>query len=130
MAGDWIKVEKATASKPEVLRISRALGVSKLHALGACVAFWQWADDATADGYLTGMTQDMLDEAVGIPGLAGAMVEVGWLAEVRNGLQICNHDRHNGKNAKNRALATRRQADWRDGHGITPPPRAAWRRNA
>jgi hypothetical protein len=39
MAGDWIKVEKATPAKPEVLSISEILGVHPVHAFGLCVKF-------------------------------------------------------------------------------------------
>lgn len=45
MAGDWIKVEKATSRKPEVLRIAAALGVHPDHAFGLCFRFWCWCDD-------------------------------------------------------------------------------------
>ena len=117
MAGDWIKVEKATPRKPEVLRIARFLDVSPLHALGACVAFWAWADDATDNGFLPGMDLRMLDEALGISGLTAALIDVQWIIELGDGLQIANHDRHNGNNAKSRALKNRRQANWRDKRG-------------
>ena len=114
MAGDWIKIEKATPRKTEVVRIARLLEVSPLHALGACVAFWSWADDATEDGYLPGIDASMLDGVLGIPGLTAAMVDVQWLIELGDGLQIANHDRHNGNNAKKRALSNRRKVDYRE----------------
>ena len=127
MAGDWIKVEKATPRKSEVLRIARLLNVSSLHALGACVAFWTWADDATDNGYLPGMDLRMLDEALGIPGLTAAMINVQWIIELEDGLQIANHDRHNGVSAKKRAMENRRKADYRARHNIPAPASAAWR---
>ena len=117
MAGDWIKIEKATPHKTEVMRIARLLGVPPVHALGACVAFWVWADDATDDGYLPGIDVRMLDEALGIPGLAAAMIDVHWIIELGDGLLIAIHDRHNGNSAKSRALKNRRQANWRDRRG-------------
>ena len=127
MAGDWIKIEKATPRKSEVLRIARLLNVSSLHALGACVAFWTWADDATDNGHLPGIDAAMLDEAVHIPGLTAALVEVQWLIDLGDGFQIANYDRHNGVSAKKRATENRRKADYRARHNIPAPATSAWR---
>ena len=44
MAGAWIKVEGATADKPEVLKVARILGVNRDEVLGKLVRLWFWFD--------------------------------------------------------------------------------------
>jgi len=128
MAGDWIKIEKSTLRKPEIFRIARLLGVSPMHAFGACIAFWAWADDATDNGHLIGLDSAMLDDTVNVPGLAAALLDVQWLVDVGDGFQIAYFDRHNGVSAKKRSAENRRKADYRERHNVRPPDNAAWRR--
>jgi hypothetical protein len=109
MAGDWIKVEKATARKPEVMAIADSLGVHIDHAFGLCVRFWSWCDDQMADGHANSVTNVTLDSAFGHDGFASALIKVGWL-RVRNGsLEVPNFDRHLSESAKNRALSRSRK---------------------
>ncbi len=127
MAGDWIKIEKATPHKTEVLRIARLLGVSPLHAFGACTVFWAWADDATDNGHLPGLDAALLDEVLHIPGLTAALIDVQWLIDVGDGFQIANYDRHNGSSAKKRAMENRRKADYRARNNVRTPASTAWK---
>lgn len=117
MAGDWIKVEKSTARKPEVLRIADILGIHPDHAFGLCVRFWQWCDDQLTDGHARGVTIVTLDSVFGHAGFVPALVEVGWLL-ARNGaasgspvgsLEVPHFDRHLSESAKNRALSGERK---------------------
>lgn len=109
MAGDWIKVEKATARKPEVLRLADLLGVHPDHAFGLCVRFWFWCDDQMSDGHAASVTTVTLNAAFGHAGFVESLVEVGWL-RVRDGsLEVPNFDRHLSESAKKRSLSGKRQ---------------------
>jgi hypothetical protein len=123
MAGDWIKVEKATARKPEVMAVADALGIHVDHAFGLCVRFWFWCDDQMTDGHALSVTNVTLDASFGHAGFASALVKVGWL-RVRNGsLEVPNFDRHLSESAKNRALSGRRQQK-RRGETVTEMSRS------
>ncbi len=80
MAGDWIKVEKATARKPEVLALASILQIHPDHAFGLCVRFWFWCDDNLKTGHAQRVTTVTLDYVVGHTGFADALVQVGWLS--------------------------------------------------
>lgn len=130
MAGDWLKVEKATTRKPEVLRIAGLLGIDRLQAFGLCFEFWSWCDDQMTESYVAGVTDVTVDSLVGYKGFASALISVGWL-QVRNGsLVIPNFDRHLAEGAKTRALTAKRMKksraserhksdDIRDGDSVT-----------
>ena len=108
MAGDWMKVEKDTPEKPEVLGIATRLGVSVGDAFLACFKFWRWADSQTVDGNAPRVTPALLDSICGVTGFADAMREVGWLQVSDMSLVIPNFPRHMGQPAKARALASLR----------------------
>ena len=109
MAGDWIKVEKATARKPEILQMSEILGIAPDHAFGLCFRFWSWCDDQLKTCHAIGVTNVTLDAVIGHAGFATALIKVGWL-EVRSGsLSIPNFDRHLSDSAKNRAQSGKRK---------------------
>lgn len=113
MAGDWIKVEKATARKPEVLRIADILGVHPDHAFAMCVRFWFWCDDQMTDGHAFRVTNVTLDFVIGHAGFSSALISVGWL-RVRDGsLEVPNFDRHLSESAKNRVLSCERKKNQR-----------------
>ena len=109
MADDWIKVRTVLHEQRETLIVARELGVARLYAVGMCVRFWGWADSNTVDGNLPNMTPADLDEVMGVQGFARAMMLAGWLVADERGLLIPNHDRHNGKSAKRRAMDCMRQ---------------------
>lgn len=133
MAGDWIKAEKSTPRKPEVLRIAAALGIDPDHAFGKCFRFWSWCDDHFAsdgesvteksDVSLPGVTSALLDSLAGGTGFTKAMLEVGWLKERRGVLEVPNFDRHLSQSAKARGLAAKRmekhRLEKRDGASVT-----------
>jgi len=104
----WLKVQKSTARKPEVLRLSVELGIHPDHAFGLCFRFWCWCDDQLCDGNVPGVTPELIDGLIGHAGFASALVDVGWL-QVRSGsLVIPRFDRHLSESAKNRALSAER----------------------
>ena len=44
MAGEWIKIERSTMDKPEILRVARILGIDKDAVLGKLIRLWAWFD--------------------------------------------------------------------------------------
>lgn len=112
MAGHWIKWEKGLMRKPEIMAIAQALGCSDAHAAGVCMTVWEWADDVTTEGIIR-IDKRSVDKVSGQPGLADAMVAVGWLVVSDSAIQFPNYDRHNGLTAKERALDANRKRVWR-----------------
>ncbi len=109
MAGDWIKLEKSTLTKPEVLAIAETLGVHRLHAFGLCVTFWSWCDDQLKSCHAASVTEKMIDNVIGVTGFADALISVGWLRRREGSVEIPNFDRHMSASAKTRALSGKRQ---------------------
>lgn len=109
MASDWIKIEKATPGKPEVLQVADQLGIHPDHAFGLCVRFWFWCDDQMNSCHAPSVTSVTLDYVFGHPGFVQSLINVGWL-RVRNGsLEVPNFDRHLSESAKKRADSLRRK---------------------
>lgn len=120
MAGDWIKVEKVTIRKPEVMRIGELLGIHPDEAFGLCFRFWSWCDDHLTDGNARSVTEVTLDTLVNRSGFSKALLEVGWL-QARNGsLVVPNFDRHLSQTAKNRSLTSQRVAKHKQRKGNAP----------
>ena len=104
MAGHWIEWEKGLVRKPEVIRIARALGSTPQHAAACCMMVWEWAEDVTENGIISGVTAADVSFAAGVEGIGEAMVAAGWLLENEDAVVLPNWDRHNGAPAKRRAL--------------------------
>lgn len=125
MAGDWIKMEKATVRKPEVRTIARLLGISRREAIGLLFEFWCWLDDCVVDGRVDACVDADVDAEFGA-GFAAALKLVGWAAftPAPDGLTgymtIPNSGRHFGETSKKRALTNERQARWRAKHVDAP----------
>ncbi|MCD0460038.1 hypothetical protein [Roseiconus lacunae] len=110
MAEDWIKVEKVTPGKPEVLGIASELGIHPVHAFGLCVRFWMWCDDQLLTGNAPRVTAATLDCFLGHEGLASALLKVGWLQVRSDSLEVPHFDRHLSTGAKKRASTRERVA--------------------
>lgn len=108
MAENWIKVEKVTPGKPEVLGIASALEIHPVQAFGFCVLFWMWCDDQLTDGNATSVTHDVLDYHIGCNGFASALVNVGWLRDRSGSLEVPHFERHLSSSAKTRARTAER----------------------
>jgi len=103
MAGDWLKVEKDTPVKPEVVAIAGALGISTDEAFAKCFRFWAWADSHTLDGTIRNVTATWVDSFVGAAGFATALEKVSWLRLRSDGIELPNFGKHCGAPAKARA---------------------------
>ena len=115
MAGDWLKVEKGTPEKPEVMAISHALQISLGDAFLCCFRVWRWADTHTVDGNAPRVTPAMINDIAHTPGFAQALIDVGWLHVREGALHLPNFDRHMGQSGKSRALTAKRVASHRAG---------------
>lgn len=123
MAGDWLKVEKATPGKPEVLTIASRLQLHPDEAFGKCFRFWCWADMHTTNGHAPGVTLESLDATIGCSGFASALVSVGWLVARGNGLEVPKFDRHMSESEKKRLDNLLRQREFRERNKDVTKPR-------
>ena len=103
MAGDWIKMRAGLHTHPKVVRIASALDADRLRIVGALHATWCLFDAHSIDGVLDGYTKKTLDDMIGFPGFAAAMISVGWLCEEEVTLCMPRFNEHNGQSAKRRA---------------------------
>lgn len=113
MAGDWIKLECSTPDKPEIMAIAKMANVPPELVLGYVVRLWIWADQQSQTGSIPGVSIETLSLRFGYADVLVGMQHVGWLKELSTGVVFTNFDRHNGKTAKNRALAKNRMQRFR-----------------
>jgi hypothetical protein len=115
VAGDWIKLEKCSPDKPEVMRLARLWGVPKDQAFGAIVRFWIWLDNASVDGVVDGVGSHEVDDMMRVAGFATGLQSVKWL-DIDDSvprIRVPNFGKHTSESAKKRALSNDRQANWR-----------------
>ena len=123
MADFWIKIEKGTPDKPEILELASALGIPDPDTVtGKMIRVWAWFDSNSANGHAPSVTNVLLDRLTGVTGFTDALVTVGWLDKTDDGFLIPNFDRHLGKNAKKRALDTERKRKSRNLSQECPAP--------
>lgn len=119
MAGDWIKLRVDLHDDPAVIGIAAETGLDEFAVVGRLTRLWSWADRQSRDGHASSVTVAWLNRYVQRDGFAEAMQKAGWLIVANGGVSFPNFDRHNGKPAKDRALAkdrkvTQRSRDERD----------------
>lgn len=103
MAGDWIKMRADLHTHPKVVRMASALKADRLRIVGGLHSAWCLFDVHSVDGYLDGYSPETLDDLIGFPGFARAMIGVGWLQEEDENLVMPRFEAHNGQSAKRRA---------------------------
>ena len=109
----WIKLRTDLLNDPAVYRMAAELRIDRYAVVGRLATFWGWADQHAVDGAVDGASSHVVDDVVSLPGFAEALQRVKWLVIEADRVVIPNHDRHNGANAKERALKSERQAKWR-----------------
>jgi hypothetical protein len=114
MAGDWIKMRTDLATCPKVVRISSALHADRLRTVGGLHSVWCLFDTHSVDGNLEGYTVETVDDLIGFPGFARAMIDAGWLDEIAGGLSLPRFEDHNGLSAKRRAMDSDRKRNVRN----------------
>jgi len=113
MAHDWIKMRSSLGDDPDVIGIAIACDISQDLVVGKLHRLWSWADEHTTDGHAPSVTKAFLDRYVSVAGFAQAMVDVGWLCILDEGVHFPDFERHNGKSAKKRALSAKRSSEYR-----------------
>lgn len=108
MAGDWIKVQKDTPDKPEVLAIAARLDIDPDAVTGKLIRIWSWFDTHTTNGNALSVTFSFLDRLTGVTGFAEQVALVGWLEQNGHELTLPNFNFHNGETAKKRAMGKNR----------------------
>lgn len=122
MAGDWIKVEENMPDKPEVAEMAELLDLDMDSVTGKLIRVWVWATrNCNGDGVTSVTAKKLLDRSTDCKGFADAMIKVGWLGENDGELFFPHFDRHNGKTAKSRALASKRVEKHRNAVSVTNP---------
>jgi hypothetical protein len=109
VAGDWIKMSTDLRTHPKVVRIASALKADRLRVVGGLHAVWCLFDAHSEDGSLDGYSLEALDDLLGWPGFSAAMVDVGWIEESPQGIDLPRFENHNGQSAKRRAQETERK---------------------
>ena len=111
MTAHWIKVEKDTPAKPEVMRLAALLDIDEFTVVGHLIAFWSWVDsNLSPECPRTQGTIRGLDRIAGRAGFCEAMIAVGWLSHADGMFEIPKMGRHMGKSAKLRAEDTEKKA--------------------
>lgn len=110
MRRPWIKIETATPDKPEICAIATTLRMDADAVLGKLVRLWSWIEVNRVKPDDLGVTKEFLDKLVGRKGFAAAMAGAGWLLEEDGKVGFRNLHRHNGGEAKVRALTAQRVA--------------------
>jgi hypothetical protein len=84
--------------------------VTWAHVLGAFFCAWSLADQHADEDGRVDMSASALDELTLTPGLAAALVEVGWLIVLgANWVRFPDYQDHNGSTEKGRADGQKRQ---------------------
>jgi hypothetical protein len=115
MAGEWLKVDRSTPDKPEVIRMARLLKKDRDLVFGKLLRLWCWFDSNSVDGVVDGVVDADVDDLCACEGFAQACIAVGWMEfdSSKERISLPNFNRHNGETAKQRMLKNRRQARWR-----------------
>lgn len=115
MADFWIKIEKSTPDKPEILQISSLLNIPDPDTvMGKLVRVWSWFDSNSENGHAPSVTNVLLDRMTGVAGFTDALIAVGWMDKTEDGYYMSNFDRHIGKGAKKRASDAERKRKSRE----------------
>jgi hypothetical protein len=120
MAGEWIPIRVDLFDCPQVVRIlseicpdcvrdpsERVRRTSEV--VGALVRMWSLFDRYTDNGELRGYSETLLDQVVGIEGFAKAVVSVGWLEVLPNGLKMPEFSKYLSTSAKTRMKDAQRK---------------------
>ena len=116
MAGDWIKMRGNLWDDPRVGHICDLCDTSEASVIGGLYWLWATADQHTEDGTMPGLSLRQIDRKTGVPGLAAALVDVGWLLDDPAGATIVKFEEHNGASAKKRCQTAKRVANFKAGN--------------
>lgn len=121
MAGEWIKVRTNLWNDPRVSQICDKTDSPEAMVVGGLYWLWATADEHTETGLMPGLSALAIDRKTGIKGFGVALISIGWIVEVDEGIIISRFDEHNGASAKSRAQTAKRQAKLRNNAHVTLP---------
>lgn len=78
-----------------VQQIASQLGVEPDLVIGKLCRLWSWAAQSFPDGVLVNTAYQQVDELAGLPGLAQALVAVGWAEQRLFDFHLLEFDRYN-----------------------------------
>ncbi len=113
MAGEWIKMRTNLWNDPRVSRLCDLTDQPEAMIIGGLYWLWAMADEHSEDGFLPELTLRSIDRKTGVKGLGQALIDIGWMVELEDGLQVANFDEHNGASAKRRTMDAKRKANVR-----------------
>jgi len=108
---------------PRIARICDMTNKREAEVIGGLYWLWTMADDQTEDGKLEGISSATIDRKTGIKGIGSALIRVGWLEEIQDGLQVARFDEHNGASAKRRSMEAKRKSTLRNMSANCPQPK-------
>lgn len=100
MAGDWHPIFNNLRDSPRVVRMARDLKCKRALIVGACSIWWAILDDHGSNGLVPSYGLEELDDEVQVKGFGAAMVSVGWIEVVDDGLFAPEWEKHNSHGAK------------------------------
>lgn len=116
---DWIESHKAVLWHRKTGRLMRALGISRIEAVGYLHAFWWWCTDNAPDGVLDTIDhEDIADGALweGEPGaFLEGLIRAGWVDVTDGGRYVHDWYEHCGKLIERRKADAKRKRDGRLG---------------
>ncbi len=124
MAGDWIKVEHATATKPEVSMAAELLGITRREMVGLLLDYWIWLDSnlhESCNGLVTQVSRRSIEDIMHCPGFAAVLERMKWayFDDEERILTVINWERHSGSTAKSRASGNQRVKRFRNAPTVT-----------
>ena len=120
MSSNWIKMRVNLTSDPQVIKESRLLDCSEFKVVGLLHWLGGWADSHTEDGRAVGIDCAWINRQTQTEGFCEALVDVGWLIMLDDGIEIPKFNHHNGSSAKSRANSARRAANYKTRQKATP----------
>ena len=115
MADFWIKIEKGTPDKPEILELAALLDIEDPDTItGKMIRVWSWFDSNSENGHAPLVTKVLIDRLTGVTGFTDSLLKVGWLEKTEEGYCVPKFNRHLGKGAKKRASDAERQRKSRE----------------
>lgn len=105
---------KSLKRNPKVRTMKNLLKLRNMQEMiGYLFDLWSWADDFSETGELFGISEQDLDDEIGLPGFADALRKVGWLEGRNASLSLPNYAEHNGQSAKRRCQESKRISELR-----------------
>lgn len=111
---NWIKMRSNLWDDPRVAKICEETNKREAEIIGGLYWLWSMADEQTDDGALIGLSTATIDRKTGIKGFGSAVLGIGWIEQIPDGLMIARFEEHNGASAKRRSMEAKRKGEVRN----------------